>query len=176
MEKLFAIFALLLASVIASAGEPKDSDKESAKGSIKGGIKENTAVNETAQPSDLYAEILKMDTLFFDAFNRQDLNTIKVLFAEDLEFYHDKGGFSDYQKNMEASKRLFENNKTLRRELIRETMKVYPIKDYGALQIGEHKFCHVENGKNDCGVFQFTHIWRKVGDSWQLARVISYDH
>ena len=160
MHKLFIIFAFLVTTNIALAGDPEG----------------NISAKPIALKTDLYAEILKMDTIFFDAFNRQDLETIRVLFAEDLEFYHDKGGFSDYSKNLEASKKLFENNKTLKRELIRESLKVYPIKDYGALQIGEHKFCHIENGKNDCGVFQFTHIWRKVGDIWKLARVISYDH
>lgn len=160
MKNLFTICALLMASNLSLASD----------------LKEGAVEKAVIQQPDLYAEILKMDTVFFDAFNRQDLETIKVLFAEDLEFYHDMGGFSDYSKNLEASQKLFENNKTLKRELIRESLKVYPIKDYGALQIGEHKFCHIDNGKNDCGVFKFTHIWRKVGDTWKLARVISYDH
>ncbi len=58
------------------------------------------------------------------------MKTISSLFAKDLEFYHDKGGFSDYQKNLENSKIMFANNKTLQRELIRESLQVYPIKDW----------------------------------------------
>jgi ketosteroid isomerase-like protein len=135
----------------------------------------STVKNEQAAP-DLYTEILNVDTRFFDAFNRRDLDTMMSLFAKDLEFYHDKGGLTNYEKNLESTKAMFANNKTLRRELVRETMQVYPIKDYGALQIAEHRFCSLNNGKQDCRVFKFTHIWRKLGDGWQLARVISYDH
>lgn len=160
MEKLLLIVTLLFATSMSVASDTQSS----------------LAQNPQLLQTDLYNEILRMDTLFFDAFNRRDMKIISSLFAKDLEFYHDKGGFSDYQKNLENSKSMFANNKTLQRELIRESLQVYPIKDYGALQIGEHRFCSLNNGKQDCAIFKFTHIWRKVGDGWQLARVISYDH
>ncbi len=160
MEKLLLIVTLLFATSMSFASDPQSS----------------SAQNPQLLQTDLFNEILRMDTRFFDAFNRRDMKTISSLFAKDLEFYHDKGGFSDYKKNLENSKIMFANNKTLQRELIRENLQVYPIKDYGALQIGEHRFCSLNNGKQDCAIFKFTHIWRKVGDGWQLARVISYDH
>ncbi|WP_419148285.1 hypothetical protein [Pseudoalteromonas 'SMAR'] len=62
------------------------------------------------------------------------------------------------------------------RTLIPESLTVYPIKDFGALQMGEHRFCHLVNGKNDCGTFRFTHIWRRNQAGWKLHRVISYGH
>jgi ketosteroid isomerase-like protein len=126
--------------------------------------------------NDLYKEIAAADSQFFDAFNKQDLETIKTLFTTDLEFYHDKGGVLDYKGNIEATKKLFANNKTLKRELLKETLAVYPIKDYGAIETGEHKFCHLENGKQDCGLFKFMMIWRKDNGIWKMARVVSYDH
>ncbi|MDR7092164.1 nuclear transport factor 2 family protein [Cellvibrio fibrivorans] len=160
MEKLLLIFTLLFVTNTSFASDTQSAPEGSSPSS----------------QTELYNEILRMDTLFFDAFNRRELKTTSSLFAKDLEFYHDKGGFSDYQKNLENSKSMFANNKTLQRELIRESLQVYPIKDYGALQIGEHRFCSLNNGKQDCAIFKFTHIWRKVGEGWQLARVISYDH
>lgn len=124
----------------------------------------------------LYDEIAAADHQFFEAFNKQDLETIKTLVTKDLEFFHDKGGFLDYNGNIEATQKLFANNKTLKRELINETLAVYPIKNYGALETGEHKFCHLESGKQDCGVFKFVMIWRKETGMWRMARVVSYDH
>lgn len=157
MEKLLLIGTLLLASCLANAKDTAPADTRATSG-------------------DLYNHILHMDNQFFTAFNQRDMETIKALFTQDLEFYHDKGGFTDYQKNMESTKNMFANNKTLQRELIRETMQVYPLGDYGALQIGEHRFCDLSQGKKSCSVYKFTHIWRKTGDVWQIARVISYDH
>ncbi|MDW7694560.1 family 43 glycosylhydrolase [Flammeovirgaceae bacterium SG7u.111] len=33
-----------------------------------------------------------------------------------------------------------------------------------------------EKGKMDCGTFKFVHIWKKVGETWELTRVVSYGH
>ena len=124
----------------------------------------------------LHAEIEAMDTAVFDAFNRKDLDAIMTFFTKDLEFYHDKGGVMDYEGNRRASKRLFENNKTLKRTLVPGTLQVWPIKDYGAIQTGEHRFCQGPSGQDDCGVFKFLHIWKRVDGAWKLTRVVSYAH
>ncbi len=55
-------------------------------------------------------------------------------------------------------------------------MSIYPIPDYGAIQVGRHRFCHPENGAMDCGVFEFMHIWRKEGETWRITKVVSYGH
>lgn len=127
-------------------------------------------------PDRLYTEIAAMDAALFDAFNRKDLDGVMTLFSKDLEFYHDKGGLNNYEQNLKASKRLFEVNKTLRRQLVPGTMQVYPIKDYGAIQTAEHQFCQGPRGTDDCGVFKFLHIWKRTGEGWKLARVVSYGH
>jgi hypothetical protein len=114
----------------------------------------------------------------FDAFNAQDLEKLKSTFSDSLEFYHDKGGLADYNQTIENSKNLFERNKStgLRRDLVKGSMEVYPIKDYGAVETGLHTFCHDENGKQDCGTFKFVHVWQKKDGQWKVTRVISYDH
>jgi hypothetical protein len=130
----------------------------------------------SANAGPLYEEMAKMDAVLFDAFNRRDLEAITSVFAKDLEFYHDKGGVSNFEQNQNATRRLFEKEKTLRRQLVPGSMQVYPIKDYGAIQTGEHKFCHLEQGRDDCGTFKFLHIWKRTDTSWKLTRVVSYDH
>ena len=46
----------------------------------------------------------------------------------------------------------------IRRDLELGSLQVYPIKDYGAMEIGRHRFCHKENGKDDCGTFGFAMV------------------
>lgn len=43
------------------------------------------------------------------------------------------------------------------------SLEVYPIKGYGAVEIGEHVFCNKEKGKDDCDTFKFVMVWRKEG-------------
>lgn len=124
----------------------------------------------------LHGEIAAMDTALFDAFNRKDLDDVMQHFTKDLEFYHDKGGLMNYEQNLQVSKRMFETNKTLRRTLVPGSLQVWPIKDYGAIQTGEHRFCQGASGQDDCGVFKFLHIWKRVDGAWKLARVVSYGH
>jgi ketosteroid isomerase-like protein len=132
----------------------------------------------TKPPADpaLHAEIARMDKAMFDAFNGHDIEGVMALFSEDLEFFHDKDGLVRYEETRNALKGGFAQNNGLRRDLVPGSLEVYPIKNYGAMQIGAHRFCHVENGKDDCGVFKFVHVWRKTGGHWKVTRVVSYDH
>lgn len=117
-----------------------------------------------------------MDTAIFDAFNAHDVDKLMALFTDDLEFYHDTGGLTNYQQTADGFRKMFAGTPDIRRDLVKESLQVYPIKDHGALEIGCHRFCHKENGKDDCGTFEFAMIWRKVGDSWKISRVLSYGH
>lgn len=124
----------------------------------------------------LYSQIAHMDSVLFNAFNNRDTAAFKNLFTKDLEFYHDKGGLTDYQYTVAFMRSTVKNNNGLRRDLVPGSLEIYPIKDYGAIEIGSHSFCHQENGKQDCGTFKFVHIWKKTGEGWKIARVVSYGH
>jgi len=139
----------------------------------KDSVKAYTPVSQ-----ELFAEIAHMDSVLFDAFNAYDIEKTKTIFSDSLEFYHDKGGLAGYNQTIENLKKLFENNKTtgLRRDLVKGSMEVYPINDYGAVETGLHTFCHDENGKQDCGTFKFMHLWQKKEGQWKITRVVSYDH
>ena len=124
----------------------------------------------------LYAQIEKIDRLLFDAFNNRDTATFKKLFTRNLEFYHDKGGLTDYTYTIQSLKNIAAQNYDLKRELVKGSLEVYPIPGYGAMEMGAHTFCHPENGKQDCGTFKFVHIWKQIGDEWKITRVVSYGH
>ena len=136
----------------------------------------NAQTKDSLANQDLYKEIAHMDSILFNAFNIRDVETFKTLFTEDLEFYHDKGGLTNYEYTMDFMKTTAKTNNQLKRELVKGSLEVYPIPGYGAMEIGAHTFCHLENGKQDCGTFKFVHIWQKKDGKWKISRVVSYDH
>jgi hypothetical protein len=163
-KKIFLIVLTILTFCIACTSSKKNSGS-------------NTHPNSPA-PDELFNEISHMDSIMFNAFNAHDLEKLKTTFSENLEFYHDKGGLADFDQTMKNFKSLFEKNRNtgLRRDIVKGSLEVYPIKDYGAVEICLHRFCHVENDKNDCGVFKNIMIWQNNNGTWKVTRVISYDH
>ena len=128
------------------------------------------------ESDQLIETIAQMDTAVFDAFNAHNVDRLMSFFTDDLEFYHDTGGLTGYQQTTDNFRKLFTNVPDIHRDLVPGSLEVYPIKDYGAIELGVHRFTHTENGKKETGSFKFLHVWRKAGDSWKIARVISYGH
>ena len=133
-------------------------------------------VQDHSAQGSLYKEIAHMDSVLFNAFNTRDTNQFKIMFTPDLEFFHDKGGLTGYDQTIEFMRSTAKNNNGLKRELVKGSLEVYPIPGYGAMEIGSHTFCHLENGKQDCGSFKFVHIWQQKDGEWKISRVVSYDH
>ena len=126
--------------------------------------------------NELYFEIARMDSIMFAAFNRQDMASFQALFTEDLEWFQDNGGLINYSKVFENFGKMFTQPNKLTRQLVKGSLEVHPIKDYGAIEIGIHQFKHIENGKEETGNFKFVMIWQKKNGLWKISRVISYDH
>lgn len=119
-----------------------------------------------------------MDSALFSAFNAQDVDRLATFFTPDLEFYHDKDGLNGYDTTMMNFQRLFERNHDtgMRRDLVPGSLEVYPIGEFGALEVCLHRFCHEEDGQQDCGTFKNIMVWKNDGGQWKVTRVISYDH
>ena len=124
----------------------------------------------------LYKEIAHLDSVLFNAFNTRDTTSFKNLFSKDLEFFHDKGGLTNYEYTINFLRTTALKNNGLRRDLVKGSLEVYPIPGYGAMEIGSHTFCHLENGKQDCGTFKFVQIWQYKNGEWKISRVVSYGH
>ena len=137
-----------------------------------------TAQEKTVAPTstELYKEIEQMDTIMFEAFNKKEFDKFKSLFTEDLEWFQDNGGLLTYETVFTNFSNMFKNDNKLPRKLVKGSLEVHPIKDYGAIEIGVHEFRHVENGKEEIGTFKFLMIWHKKDNQWKISRVISYDH
>lgn len=132
----------------------------------------------TSAPDPLVATMAALDSALFAAFNAHDARALGTFFTPDLEFYHDKDGLTGYDSTMANFRGLFARNAEtgLRRELVPGSMEVHPIGDFGLLEICQHRFCHSEKGKEDCGNFKNIMVWRNEGAGYKVCRVISYDH
>jgi Domain of unknown function (DUF4440) len=127
-----------------------------------------------ADEDALTRTVTALDAQVFDAYNRCDLTAFAAFFTSDVEFYHDKGGVTWDRQSVVDNTRKYICHK-VRRELMAGTLKVYPIKDYGAIEEGEHRFCQLDTGKCE-GIAKFLMIWRNKDETWQMTRVISYGH
>lgn len=101
----------------------------------------------TAQPDSLFTTIQSLDTKLFDAYNHCDLTTLGAMVSDDLEFYHDQTGLSVCKERFLAAIRQNLCGK-VQRELLSDTLEVYPLKGYGAVEIGIHRFHHPQNSEN----------------------------
>ena len=122
--------------------------------------------NNSAASRELYDKIASLDNSLFEAFNTCNLAQVETFFVEDLEFYHQKGGLTTTRKTViEVMKNNLcgENNNRVRRELIKASLEVYPINNYGAVQTGEHRFYLTMKGEKEKldGIGKFAHIWQK---------------
>ncbi len=126
---------------------------------------------------ELSRTLAAQDAALFDSFNRCDLEKFASFFAEDVEFYHDKGGVTLSRKSLVES---VKNNicGKVRREVIAESLEAHPIPGFGAVQMGSHSFYEVsaKPGSGPVGFARFIHLWRLKDGAWKITRVISYDH
>lgn len=132
--------------------------------------------------AELMSTIAALDGAAFDAFNHCEapaqLDRYASFFEPDVEFYHDLGGVTWTREVMIAQTRANVCGK-FQRELVPGTLKVWPIKGYGALARGEHRFCHYKPGgqTHPCeGRAEFTILWRHRDDKWTITRAFSYAH
>jgi ketosteroid isomerase-like protein len=129
--------------------------------------------------ADLYHEIFQADSIIFNAFNNCDSVTYKKYLTDDLEFYHDIGGLSVGIKiEMQEFREMCARGTHIRRELVSGTLEVYPIQNYGAIEIGTHRFFHTNKGEGEkpSGTYKFINLWQKKDGQWKISRVISYGH
>ena len=139
-----------------------------------------TVVQKTVfQPNDykpvdkgLYDEIVAMDSVFFSAYNICDLEKQAEIFSDNIEFFHDQGGLITSKKDIiEGTKNNICGKVT--RELIEGSIEVYPINEYGAVQMGYHQFHNKQEPESKPHPSKFINIWKKENEKWKLEKVIS---
>src|ERR1700736_5099280 len=96
---------------------------------------------QTPPPDELFRTIAALDGVLFDSYNRCDLAKFDTFFADEGEFYHDQGGGTLGRRKLTESVKENICGK-VRRELVAGTLEVYPMRGYGAVEIGVHRFYH----------------------------------
>ena len=116
----------------------------------------------------------ELDSRLFDSYNSCDLTAFGELLAQDVEFYHDKGGLIVGRQAVVDAVRENICHK-VRREVVVGSLTSFPMNNYGLVQFGEHRFCTI--GTSTCtGTGRFVHLWKHTDGKWQATRIISYDH
>jgi ketosteroid isomerase-like protein len=145
----------------------------------------NLTPGAQARPG-LREEIVAADAAFFKAFfDTCDVAAVRRYVTDDFEMFHDKGGRvmgsgAELVKETEDKcRRQAEGTDFLStRKLDPESLKVYPLNNYGAIATGTHRFYAVKAGEPDrlTETGQFTTVWKEENGEWRMARALSYDH
>ncbi len=111
---------------------------------------------------EIYDQIKAMDTKFFNAYNSCDLDLQAAIYSDDIEFFHDKGGLmTSKQDNYKGTEKNICGKVT--RTLIPGSIEVYPIKDFGAVEIGYHKFFNNQEPDAISNPSKFIIFWKRDG-------------
>jgi len=137
---------------------------------------EGTPAPEIVHAQDvLFATVAALDTKLFAAYNHCDLETMSAMVEDGLEFYHDQTGLMvGKQPFIEAIKQNI-CGKT-QRTLVAGSLQVYPLKGYGAVEIGVHRFQHPSDPSLGVGEGKFVTLWHYKDGAWKISRAISFDH
>lgn len=158
--KIALFFGIALATMATSAETAQTMDK---------GITSADALTET---------VSALDAGLFGSFNHCDapgeLQKHAGYLAKDLEFYHDNGGvtwtrdayLANTQKNVCGH---------FRRELVPGSLEIFPIKDFGVIEQGWHRFCDLKT-KECFGEARFLIVWHHDDEHWEATRIFSYGH
>jgi hypothetical protein len=120
--------------------------------------------------------IAQLDADLFGAMNRCDMDKFSSYWADDVEFYQDKDGLSIGRKSMVDATRNNVCGKFVR-ELVPGSMEVHSIPNYGAIEIGTHRFLHpYAQDHGVVGEARFMNVWRLKDDHWQITRSFSFGH
>jgi hypothetical protein len=134
------------------------------------------ALESIRSQEELNKVIASLDAALFESYNHCELDKFAAFFAGNVEFYHDQGGLTLGQKALTDSVRKNICGKVTR-ELVPGALQVYPMKGYGAVEMGVHRFHHPGHDDTEpVGEARFIHLWQYKDGAWKITRVISYDH
>ena len=128
-----------------------------------------------AQSDTLFKTIQSLDAQLFNAYNQCDLAALGAMVSDDLEFYHDQTGLSVGKAPFIAAIKQNICGK-VERTIVPGSMEVHPLKGYGAVEIGVHRFHHPGRPEDGVGEAKFVTLWQNKEGAWRVTRAISYNH
>lgn len=126
------------------------------------------------KPKDkaLFKKIKSLDSIYFNAYNTCDMKTQASIYSEEIEFFHDLAGLSTSKSGVLKSIKKNICGKVTR-ILVEDSIEVYPIPGYGAIEIGYHAFYNKKEPDAKLVPSRFTIVWQKREESWKITKVIS---
>src|SRR3982750_2870403 len=113
----------------------------------------------TPESKELHDTVARLDSLLFDAYNNCKVDIFASLVSEDVEFYHDRTGLNTSKPDLITA---LKNNicGKVTRELLKGSIEVYPIPNYGAVEMGVHRFTNNQEKESGPSRYsKFVHIW-----------------
>src|SRR6218665_497884 len=132
----------------------------------------NTAYAYKPDSQELYDAIVKMDSIFFDAYNNCKMDIQEKMYSDTIEFYHDKGGLMTSRQDILNATKKNICGKVIR-TLVPGSVEVYPIDGSGAIEIGLHRFFNKQEPDAPQHDSKFIMIWKQTGKEWKISRVVS---
>ncbi len=167
MRNIF--FILLGAAMIVSCNQKKEASPELP-------VKKTTGIilpEYSPASHQLYDTIVALDKLFWDAYNKGNLDTLIGFMTDDHEFYHDEGGamFSK-EKIATEMRKYYKKELGVVGETVAGTNEIYEIPNYGALQLSYQRF-HEKAKPEWTAPARAIVLWKKTPKGWLQSRVIS---
>lgn len=148
------LLIVCVTSILGASARPQDSDPE----------------------KELFKTVQSLDTELFNAVNHCDIQKVDSYWADDAVFLHDKAPPTIGRAAIVDSIKKNVCGKFVR-ELVPGTLEVHSLKDYGAVEIGVHRFLHpFAQDHGVVGEAKFIHVWQLKDGKWRITQVISYDH
>lgn len=123
------------------------------------------------------------DDAYWNAYNRADADGMNAFLADDVEFYHDRGGTLIGKPALAAANNGMKGSEVrMRRVAVPGSVRFFPMRlddqVYGVLVTGEHAFYVTPKGEAEfkAGQAYFTQLMRKHGQEWRISRIFSYEH
>ncbi|MBI1307713.1 MAG: DUF4440 domain-containing protein [Bacteroidetes bacterium] len=113
-----------------------------------------------------------MDKEFFDAYNTCNLEKQDSIYSDSIEFFHDQGGLLTSKTEIIAGTSRNICGKVTR-ELVENSVEVYPIKNYGAVETGMHIFHNSQDPDSKSDPVKFVVVWQHKNGRWIISKVIS---
>ena len=126
----------------------------------------------------LVAEITAADARNFAAYDNCDADQYRASLSPDLEFYQDNQPVKNREQIIDSLKYRCSEGIRYRRELDRDSLIINSSPPYFAIEAGVQRIYSEQSDRSKHleATVRFTLVWTKKGGTWQLLRVISYDH
>jgi ketosteroid isomerase-like protein len=128
--------------------------------------------------AELVTEITAADARNFAAYESCNADQYMASLSPDLEFYQDNQPVKNRQKIIDSLNYRCAEGINYRRELDQSALIINSAPPYDAIEAGLQRiYSKQPDGSEHLeATVRFTMVWSKKSGTWQLIRVVSYDH